>query len=149
KERCLQAHKLAANFFNYVLTSHKLGKPGLEYAVEKRKITLAEIKKYSLGYAPKGYHNLEGFLVKKGFQLKELVKFGLLVEKNGRIYDKFRGRLMHPVFDLRGNVIAFSGRSIFPDDKGPKYLNSPETIIYHKKDSLYGLFQAKDAIREK
>lgn len=147
KDRALLAHKLAADYYNFLLQKHPSGKDGLKYAVEKRQINLVMIEKYKLGFAPKHYHNLEVFLVKKGFSKQELLKFGLLAEREGRVYDKFRGRLMHPIMDIKGRVVAFSGRSIYPDDKGPKYLNSPETLIYHKKELPYGLYQAKDAIR--
>lgn len=147
KERALKAHKLAAEYYHYLLLKHTSGKDGLKYATEKRKITLEMIEKFQLGFAPKHYHNLEIFLTKKGFSKNELLKFGLAAERNGRIYDKFRGRLMHPIMDIKGRVVAFSGRAIYPDDPGPKYLNSPETLIYHKKELPYGLYQAKDAIR--
>ncbi len=143
----MQAHKLATEFYYYILTKHESGKVGLEYAMGKRKIDMASIEKYRLGYAPKNYHNLQLFLQKKGFTNPELVRFGLLVEKNGKVYDKFRGRLLHPIMNLRGEVVAFSGRAIFTDDPGPKYLNSPETLIYHKKELPYGAYQAKDAMR--
>jgi DNA primase len=146
--RAAKAHNLAAEYYHYLLTKHAGGKPGLTYAVEKRKLTLEVISQYKLGYAPQGYHNLESFLLKKGFNRQELISFGLLVEKNGRIYDKFRHRLMHPIYSVKGEVIAFSGRAISAEDKGPKYLNSPETPLYQKRRELYGLFQAKSAIRE-
>ncbi len=146
--RATKAHNLAAEYYHYLLTKHAGGKPGLTYAVEKRKLTLEVISQYKLGYAPQGYHNLESFLLKKGFNRQELISFGLLVEKNGRIYDKFRHRLMHPIYSVKGEVIAFSGRAISAEDKGPKYLNSPETPLYQKRRELYGLFQAKSAIRE-
>jgi DNA primase len=148
KERALQAHELAARYYHYLLMEHKSGEVGRKYALEKRQLTEKVLKDYQIGYAPKEYHNLQNFLLKKGFKQAELVDFGLLVSKNGRVYDKFRGRLLNPIFNLRGQVIGFSGRAVFPDDPGPKYLNSPETVTYHKKFELYGLFQAKDAIRQ-
>lgn len=148
KKRALEAHRLAAAYYHYLLTEHVSGKPGLEYAMEKRKLDLDAIKKFQLGYAPRSYHNLETFLLKKGYSSAELVEFGLLAERDGRHYDKFRGRLLHPIQTLTGEVVGFSGRAIFPDDKGPKYLNSPETIVYHKKATVYGGFQAKDPMRK-
>jgi DNA primase len=148
QDRAIKAHNLAAQFYHYLLSTHKNGAVGREYAQEKRKLHTAQINEFLLGFAPKGYHNLEQFLIKKGFKRDELVKMGLLAEKSGKIYDKFRGRLMHPIFDLRGKVLAFSGRIIDKDSQAPKYLNSPETIIYHKKKTLYGLYQAKEEVRK-
>lgn len=149
KKRALEAHKLAAEYYHYVLLNHPSGKIGLDYATSKRKLAKKQIKEFFLGYAPRSYHNLEKFLAKKGFTQQELVAWGLLASKNGRVYDKFRERLLHPIFNMQGEVIGFSGRIINPDHPGPKYLNSPETIIYHKKSSLYGAFQAKEAIRKR
>ncbi len=77
--RAAKAHNLAAEYYHYLLTKHAGGKPGLTYAVEKRKLTLEVISQYKLGYAPQGYHNLESFLMKKGFNIKELISFWLLV----------------------------------------------------------------------
>ncbi|MFW5702388.1 MAG: DNA primase [Candidatus Dojkabacteria bacterium] len=149
RERALEAHLLASDYFHYLLLSHNAGKEGLDYATRKRKLQEKQIKQYKLGFAPKGFHNLEKFLSKKGFSKDELVRFGLLVNKNGRIYDKFRNRLMHPIRNMQGEVVGFSGRAIDPDEKGPKYLNSPETMIYHKKKLPYGAFEAKEAMRQK
>ncbi len=147
KKRIIDANNLACKYYNYLLLNHKTAKIAQEYC-SKRKITKEIIEKFQIGYAPKGYEFLKKFLLKKGFTEKELVAWGLLVEKNGKIYDKFRYRLMFPIFDNQGNVIGFSGRQIEKSDYGPKYLNSPETIVYKKKNTLYGLYQAKEAIRK-
>jgi len=148
KDRAIKASKLAASFYHYILLNHTLGKPGLEYLVTTRKITLKEIEQYKLGYAPKGYHHLQNFLLKKGFTQAELITFGLLVDKEGKVYDKFRERIIHPIHNVTGNIVGFSGRIISTSSLAPKYLNSPETIIYHKSELLYGLYQAKEAIKE-
>lgn len=149
KARAYEAHRLACEYYHYLLLSHPSGKPGLEYAINRRKLRPQQLKQYKLGFAPRAYHNLEKFLLKKGFNQAELVKFGLLVNKDGRIYDKFRERLLHPIANMQGEVVGFSGRIINPEHPGPKYLNSPETIIYHKKDLLYGAYQAKDEMRRR
>jgi DNA primase len=149
QERAREVHRLAAEYYHFILNEHDSGKSGRTYALEHRGLTPKQLKQYKLGYAPENFHNLDNFLKKRGFSRSELVEFGLLVSKNGRTYDKFRGRLMHPIFDLRGNVIAFSGRVISKDTLGPKYLNTPETIIYSKKNSLYGALQAKEEMRRK
>ena len=147
KKRLLEANELTAKYYNYLLLSHKLGEPGRAY-VEKRKLREQEIKKFLIGYAPNGFNNLKNFLLKRGFSLSELVSWGLLVEKNGKIYDKFRNRLMFTIVDHQGDVVGFSGRLIDPEGLGPKYLNSPETIVYKKSKTLFGLYHAKDSMRK-
>lgn len=147
KKRILEANLLTARFYNFLLMKHKLGEPGRIYA-KKRKLQDKELDKFLIGYAPSGFENLKRFLVKKGFKLQELVEWGLLVYRNGRIYDKFRNRLMFTIFDHQGDVVGFSGRLIDPEALGPKYLNSPETPVYHKSKVLYGLYQGKDSIRK-
>ncbi len=147
KKRLLEANELTAKYYNYLLLSHKLGEPGRAY-VKKRKLREQELKKFLIGYAPNGFNNLKNFLLKRGFSLSELVSWGLLVEKNGKIYDKFRNRLMFTIVDHQGDVVGFSGRLIDPEGLGPKYLNSPETIVYKKSKTLFGLYHAKDSMRK-
>jgi len=147
KENILKANSLASEFFQYILLKHPQGEIGREYA-KKRKLTKEVIERFNIGLAPGGFENLKKFLIKKGFKPYDLVKWGLLVEKNGRIYDKFRSRLTFPVIDHQGDVVGFSCRAILQDEKGPKYLNSPETLVYQKSRTLFGLFQAKEAIRK-
>lgn len=146
KERIFEANHLAAEYYHFLLQKHASGKRGKDYA-NKRKLTDDQIDKFLIGYAPEGYQNLKSFLVnKKNFNERELVRWGLLAEKNGKIYDKFRDRLMFTIFDHQGNVVGFSGRAI-SNESIPKYLNSPETPVYRKSMTLFGLYQAKDAIR--
>lgn len=147
KQKILEANTLTAQYFNFLLTKHKNGEIAREYA-KKRKLTNHSIETYKLGYAPVGFENLKSFLLKKGFELKDLVEWGLLVEKNNRIYDKFRNRLMFPIMDHQGEIVGFSGRAIDKNEKGPKYLNSPETPVYNKSKLLYGLYQAKETVRK-
>lgn len=147
KEKILEANRLTAQYFHYLLTEHKTGKIARDYT-EKRMLTTVAISTYQLGFAPDGFENLKSFLVKRGYKLENLVDWGLLVSKNGRVYDKFRNRLMFPIMDHQGDVVGFSGRSISNEDRGPKYLNSPETLVYNKSKTLYGLAQAKEFIRK-
>ncbi|MBN1331950.1 DNA primase [Candidatus Dojkabacteria bacterium] len=147
KEKILEANQLAMKYFNYVLLDHKLGEKARVYC-KNRKITKALIKKFQIGVALEGYNNLRNFLKKKGFLESDLVKWGLLVSKNGKVYDKFRDRLMFPIYNHVGDIIGFSGRQLEKSDYGPKYLNSPETPVYKKKETMYGLFQAKEMIRK-
>ncbi len=147
KEKVLAVNKLTAQFYHYILMKHKLGEACREY-VKGRKLRKKELEKFQIGFAPEGFENLKGFLVKRGYSTEELVKWGLLVEKNGRRYDKFRARLMFPIFNVLGDVVGFSGRVIKKDDLGPKYLNSPETPVYRKSELVYGLYQGKDEVRK-
>ena len=147
KERVIEANKLACKYFNYILEKHKAGEIGRKYS-DSRKITTEGIKEYQLGFAPVGFENLKDFMLKKGYKADELVKWGLLVSKKGRVYDKFRNRLMFPILDHQGDVVGFSGRAIDKEEKGPKYLNSPETPVYNKSKLLFGLYQAKEFARK-
>jgi len=147
KDRILELNALVAKYFNYLLTEHKTGEIARKY-IKQRQINKTGTVTYQLGFAPIGFENLKKFLTKRGYTEGELVNWGLLASKNGRNYDKFRNRLMFPIIDHQGEVVGFSGRSIDPEEKGPKYLNSPETPVYNKSKLLYGLFQAKENIRK-
>ncbi len=147
KKRILKANELATKFFSYILKEHSAGERVREY-VKTRKITDAEIEKFKIGYAPESFNSLMNFLIKEGFTEAELINFGLLVNKNQHTYDKFRGRLMFPILNIKGEIVGFSGRVIDSDSLGPKYLNSPETMVFNKSSLLYGLFQARDAVRK-
>ncbi len=122
---------------------------GLSYFRE-RGFNDRTIEKFELGYAMDQWDNLSATALKSGYSETMLEKSGLLIKRDdGKKYDRFRGRVIFPVHNLSGKVIAFGAR-ILTRDKGanqPKYLNSPETEIYHKSQVLYGLFQAKNAIR--
>lgn len=146
RERLLEANRLAAEYFHYILFKHQAGEAGREY-VKKRNLRKLELKQFKIGFAPEGFNNLKEFLKKKGYKEKELVKWGLLVDKNGHAYDKFRSRIMFPIFNHVGDVVGFSGRVVNKDDI-PKYLNSPETPVYKKSENVYGLYQAKDEMRK-
>ncbi|MBQ7936039.1 MAG: DNA primase, partial [Clostridia bacterium] len=142
RERMYEMHKIAARFFYDTLMSSK-GKAGLDY-LTNRGISKEFIVKYGLGYAPDSFNALKDHLRDKGFYPDEMLSAGLLAksQKNNGTYDKFRNRVMFPVFDLRGNVVAFSGRIL--GDGQPKYLNSPETDIYTKGNCVFGLHLAKN-----
>ncbi|MFS8130902.1 MAG: DNA primase [Candidatus Dojkabacteria bacterium] len=147
KKKLIEANELTAKFYHYILQSHKNGKPGRDYA-QKRQIDGERIQKFLVGYAPIQQDALKKFLVSKGFNEKDLVRWGLLVERNGKNIDKFRNRLMQCIFNIRGDVVGFSGRYIGTSKEAPKYLNSPETLVYKKNEMLYGLFHAKEALRK-
>ncbi len=140
RERCYEMHKLAARFFFDTLTS-PAGEPGLQY-LTGRGIGREAIIRFGLGYAPDSYRALKDLLKSRGYAPEEQLAAGLLAKsQKGSLYDKFRGRVLFPVLDLRGNVVAFSGRII--GDGQPKYLNSPETEIYTKGNVVFGLQLAK------
>ena len=117
-----------------------------------RGLTEESIKEWSIGYAPNAWQELHDFLLGKGFTKPELERVGLIKKSDkrpGEYYDVFRGRIVFPIFDVAGKVIAFSGRILVDDGKSPKYLNTPETILFNKSQTLYGLHKAKVDIRRK
>lgn len=122
---------------------------GLSYFRE-RGFNDRDIQKFELGYSLEGWENFSKEALSKGYSQELLEKTGLVVKKDdGSSYDRFRGRVIFPVHNLSGKVIAFGARMLGKDKNQPKYVNSPETEIYHKSDVLYGLFQAKNIIRQK
>ncbi len=136
----------ASLFFEQSLQNNKLAK---EYLI-KRGLSEEVIIKWRIGYAEDAWRELHDALLKKGFSKKDMSLAGLVKEKDGKYYDTFRSRIMFPISDASGRVIAFSGR-IFPEASSPnipKYLNSPETPIFHKSEVLYGWHFAKSAIRK-
>ena len=142
RERAYEMHKIAARFYFDTLTGPH-GQAGLQY-LTNRGIDRESIIKYGLGFAPDSFSALKDHLREKGFYPDEMLAAGLLAksQKGTGTYDKFRNRVMFPVFDLRGNVVAFSGRIL--GDGQPKYLNSPETEIYTKGNCVFGLHLAKN-----
>ncbi len=139
QERLWALMKEAARFFHSQLYA-PVGAEGLAYA-QKRGMPKGTLTKFGIGFAPNTWNGLVDAMRKKGYTDQELRDAGLVSEKNGRIYDRFRNRLMFPIIDVRGNIIGFGGRVM--DDSTPKYLNSPETLIFNKRKNLFGLNLAK------
>lgn len=140
RSRILEMNREAARFFHKCLKS-PIGVQGLEY-FKKRQLPAKVITKYGLGYAPNSWDSLIKHLKSKGFTINEMEQAKLVSKgKNNSYYDFFRNRVMFPVIDLRGNVIAFGGRVL--DDSKPKYLNSPETVVFKKSKNLFSLNFAK------
>ena len=139
----------AAKFFHDSLLESDEGKNiGLSYFKE-RGFSNDTIKKFELGYSPDQWEAFTGQALKDGYQQQFLEESGLSVKRdNGNLYDRYRGRVMFPIHNFTGRVIAFGGRTLKKDKNVPKYVNSPESEIYHKSSVLYGLFFAKKAIRE-
>ena len=150
KKRLIEINTLSANFYNYVLLSHPLGKPALDYILD-RGVTLDTIKQFKIGFSPQRNDSLSKLLLKKNYTPKELLATGTFGQSNygGRLYDRFQGRLVFPLYDYRDRVVGFSGRILpFADNQNSaKYINSPETEIYHKGQMVYGLNLAKEAIK--
>ena len=139
QERLWALHKEAARYFHGQLYLEG-GKEALAYAV-KRGMTKGTLTKFGIGFAPNTWNGLVDAMRKKGYTDQELRDAGLVSEKNGRIFDRFRNRLMFPIIDTRGNIIGFGGRVM--DDSTPKYLNSPETLVFNKRKNLFALNLAK------
>jgi DNA primase len=138
----LELMRDATKFYRTQLKDHP---PAIDY-LKRRGITGEVARDFELGYAPESWDSLTRALGKDATALEAMVRAGLAVKKEGGgYYDRFRGRVMFPIHDRRGRIIAFGGRIL---DKGePKYLNSPETPLFHKGRELYGLYRGRDAIR--
>ena len=142
KARTYEINREAAKFFfKYLLSGPD--KRGLEYFKE-RKLTPQTIKKYGLGYAPDDWHVLRDHLRSLGYRDEELITADVCKYSDRGAYDNFRGRVMFPIIDLRGNVIAFGGR-IIGDKKGPKYVNTADTPVFKKSRNLFSLNHAKNS----
>ena len=142
---------LACSFFEKQLEGSEWGKKAKEYLL-KRGIKEESIKKWRLGYSPDTWQSLSDFLVGRGYAREEIVRAGLAVqsEKGNNPYDRFRGRIIFPIFDLNSQVIGFTARVFKDVDKKEtaKYINTPQTILYDKSSVLYGLNFAKVAVRK-
>ena len=141
RTRMLEMNRDAARYFRDMLNSPE-GREGLEY-IQNRQLTHNTIVKYGIGFAPDGWHNLQYHLRKMGYSDDEMEAGALLVRRNNSVYDKFRRRVMFPIIDRRGNVIAFGGRAL-EKDAPAKYLNSDETLVFHKRENLFSLNFAKN-----
>ncbi len=150
KVQILAALELAAAYFHYLLTKHKAGEVARQYA-KGRKITGSSIKLFRLGYSLPAWDGLCTYLMKKkGYKEEVIIKAGLAIKgRGGRLYDRFRDRLMFPLTNNRGQVVGFAGRLLQKDVKEAKYINSPETLVYHKSQNLFGLSQLRQMIRQK
>ena len=139
QERLWALMKEAGRFFHSQLYA-PVGEKALAY-VQKRGLSKSILTQFGVGYAPDSWNALVDAMRKKGYTDQELRDADLVGEKNGRIYDRFRNRVMFPIIDVRGNVIGFGGRVL--DDSTPKYLNTSETLIFNKRKNLFGLNFAK------
>lgn len=141
REKYYEINKEAARFFYRAFTEQK--NPGYAY-MKNRGLEDATLKKFGIGYADEKWDSLYSYLKKKGYEDKVLLELGLISESKGKIYDKFRNRVMFPIINTSGKVIGFGGRAI--GDDTPKYLNSPENRVFQKKNNLYALNTTKQDI---
>ncbi len=147
KERLFQINETAAEYYYHILSATKAGATGRSY-LTKRNIMPETIKDFRLGFGPDAWETIKNYLSGKGYTERELVEAGLIIEREeGGSYDRFRNRLMFPICDIQGRVAGFGARVL--DDSLPKYINSPETPIFDKSNSLYGIDRAKSAIKKK
>ncbi|RKR81336.1 DNA primase [Mucilaginibacter gracilis] len=150
RESLLIVTGYASKFFQDSLWETEAGQSIALSYYKERGFTDATIRKFELGYSPDQWEAFSSQALKEGYQQEYLEETGLSVKReNGTLYDRYRGRVMFPIFNFTGRVIAFGGRTLKNNDKTvPKYVNSPESEIYHKSNVLYGLNFAKKAIRD-
>jgi DNA primase len=147
RRRLIDAHRAAAEFY-----AERLGGSDAAHArafLAERGFELADIQRFGVGYSPKAWEDLTRHLRERGFADADLISAGLAREGNRGTRDRFRGRLMWPIRDLSGDVIAFGARKLDADDDGPKYLNTPETSLFRKSTVLYGADLAKREIAQR
>ena len=149
KEKIYSLNKLAASFYNYILLNHSIGKNALEYLIKKRGLSQNLIKTFNIGFAPPGRNSLSNYLInKKKHNQWDLIEAGLVFKKDGNIFDFFRERIIFPLIDHRGNIVGFSGRHITENGFGPKYINTKDTLVYHKGSMFFGLNAAKEETKK-
>lgn len=149
REEVLRALELAARFYASVLHRGREAAAAREYLAE-RGLNAETVAGFRLGFAPDSWDGLQKALVPRGIQVEVLVRAGLVQprDRGQGFYDRFRGRIMFPISDQRGRVVGFGGRVLHSDPNAPKYLNSPETLVFNKSRLLFALAQARQAMRE-
>ncbi|HBQ28691.1 MAG TPA: DNA primase [Desulfotomaculum sp.] len=146
KEQLWKINELAKNFYHYFLTKQPEAQPARDY-LAKRGLSLVALKSFQLGYAPASWTTLLDYLKQQNCLTGEIMDTGLVISsEHGKGYDRFRNRLIFPIYDFLGRVVGFGGRVL--DDSLPKYLNTPESSIFNKRNILYGLNLARSSIRE-
>ena len=147
RRRLIEAHRVAADFYAEQLGSPSAG-AGRDF-LSARGFELADARRFGVGYAPADWDTLARHLRGRGFTDAELLAGGLASQGRRGLIDKFRGRLIWPIADLTGDVIAFGARKLLAEDEGPKYLNTPETLLFKKSSVLYGADRAKRDIAQR
>lgn len=149
RRQMLEAHELLQKLYHHLLLHTKEGEPALKY-LRGRGFTDEAIEKFGIGYALPAWDFAANMLQKRGFPLSVLEESGLVIrnEKDGKYFDRFRDRIMFPIMDEKGNMVAFAGRAVRKEEH-PKYLNSPETPLFNKSKLLFNLNRARGPIRKK
>lgn len=142
KKRLYEVLRVSANFYQHFLVRDKTA---LEYVFQKRRLSKEIVQEFKIGYAPKGQRTLVDFLQKKGFTLDEIRDVGMTNRFGG---DIFRDRMVIALQDISGAPVGFTGRLLAESDNAPKYLNTPQTLLYDKSNNVFGLSQAKNEIRK-
>jgi len=148
KKTLYELNDLASKFYHYLLTEHKVGKSALKYVKDKRGLKKKTIEEFTVGYAPDSWDSLYKFLKSRDHKEDDMVAAGLIVKrKSGEGYiDKFRKRIVFPFVDVAGKTVGFTGRVL--DDSKPKYLNTAETLVFHKSSFIFGLDKAKVSLKQ-
>ena len=147
RERLFQINEATAEYYYHILSATRAGATARDY-LTKRKVMPGTIKEFRVGFSPDAWETIKNYLLGKGYTEKELVEAGLVIEKEGGgSYDRFRNRLVFPICDIQGRVAGFGARVL--DDSLPKYINSPQTPIFDKSNSLYGIDKAKSVIKKR
>ncbi len=150
RDKILQINQAAAQYFHNLLLSSQAAENARHY-LKGRGLNDKSITDFQLGYSLPGWESLKQYLLEKGFTESELFEAGLIIksEETGKTHDRFRDHIMFPIMDERGRVTGFGARVLDPASEGPKYINSPQTRVFDKSGSLYGIHLAKSAIRQK
>lgn len=146
KETLLAINEAAKDFYHKILLTHPVAQKSREY-LKDRGLKVDDIKTFELGYAPNSWDSLFNMLVKKGFSQADIAMSGLVISKDrGGFYDRFRGRVMFPIRDIAERLVGFSGRTMMNDPKEAKYVNTPETPMFSKRNLLYGIHLSRQFV---
>ncbi|MGG0939628.1 DNA primase [Brevibacillus centrosporus] len=152
KQAMLEAHELVSKLYHYVLTETPYGVEAMKY-LTKRGMSSQTLTEYQIGFAPDSWDFVTQFLKKRSFSQDLMVEAGLLAKSEaGKVFDRFRGRVMFPIHDSQGHVIGFGGRLLdntHPKSSQPKYLNSPESLLFNKSATLFNLHRARSTMRKR
>lgn len=146
RESLYLVSEFAKEYFHSTLIKTEEGKAIALSYFKERGFTEETVKKFKLGYSPDSWDAFTSEAIRKGYKIEFLEKTGLTIVKQDKQFDRFKGRVMFPIFSMSGRTLGFGGRILTNDKKAAKYLNSPESDIYHKSKVLYGIFNAKQAI---
>ena len=147
KEKLYALNRLACEFYHYLLTKHTLGKQALSYVQDKRHVKSQTVETFQIGFAPTGNALVTYLMKKKGYKKEDLLDAGLATLRGSLVVDFFQNRLMFPLFDHRDNIVGFSGRVMDDAVKTSKYINTKETLVYHKGMTFFGIPTAKEVMK--